>query len=239
MYRLQKVLTGIKRSQMPPTLTRYPITIQILISIYNYFQPPQSCNVDHVMLWAAFTLAFFGFLRASEFTCNSSSFDPTVHLCLRDITFISNIESPNHMLVSIKQSKTDPFREGCTLTIARSTTSVCSVMAMRDYLLQCKAAVSGPLFTFTNGKWLSRASLTRELRSTLQGCGLPADHYFTHSFRIGAATTAAAAAGVPPWLIKVLGRWSSDCYERYIRTPQETLLAIPKKLVMDNPNVVI
>ena len=238
MYRLQKVLAGIKRSQMPPTLTRYPITIQILISIYNYFQPPQSCNVDHVMLWAAFTLAFFGFLRASEFTCNSSSFDPTVHLCLRDITFIPNIESPNHMLVSIKQSKTDPFRKGCTLTIARSTTSVCSVMAMRDYLLQCKPAVSGPLFTFTNGKWLSRASLTRELRSTLQGCGLPADHYFTHSFRIGAATTA-AAAGFPPWLIKVLGRWSSDCYERYIRTPQETLLAIPKKLVMDNPNVVI
>ena len=33
MYRLQKVLTGIKRSQMPPKLTRYPTTIQILISL--------------------------------------------------------------------------------------------------------------------------------------------------------------------------------------------------------------
>ena len=236
MYRLQKVLTGIKRSQKPPKLNRYPITIQILDSIYNYFQPPQSFNVDHIMLWAAFTLAFFGFLRASEFTCNSSSFDPTVHLCLI-ITFIPNIESPNHMLVSIKQSKTDPFRKGCTLTIARSTTSICSVMAMRDYLLQCKPAATGPLFTFANGKWLSRASLTKELRSALQSCGLTADHYFTHSFRIGAATTA-AAAGVPSWLIKVLGRWSSDCYERYIRTPEQTLLAIPKQLVMDNSNVV-
>jgi len=107
---------------------------------------------------------------------------------------------------------------------------------MKDYLLQCKPAV-GPLFTFTNAKWLSLASLTKELRSVLQGCGLPADHYFTHSFRIGVATTA-AGAGVPSWLIKILGRWSSDCYERYIRTSQETLLAIPKKLVMDNSNVV-
>ena len=34
------------------------------------------------------------FLRASEFTCNSSSFDPTVHLCRRDVIFIPNIESP-------------------------------------------------------------------------------------------------------------------------------------------------
>jgi len=93
-------------------------------------------------------------------------------------------------------------------------------MAMRDYLLQCKPAATRPLFTFTNGKWLSPASLTKELRSVLQGCGLPADHYFTHSFHTGAAATA-AAAGVPLWLIKVLGRWSSDCYERYIRTPQK------------------
>ena len=80
--------------------------------------------------------------------------------------------------------------------MARSTTSVCSVMAMRDYLLQRKPAATGPLFTFTNVNWLSRASLTKELHSTLQHCGLPAEHYFTHSFRIGAATTA-AAAGVP------------------------------------------
>ena len=42
MYRLQKVLTGIKRSQMPPKLNRHPITIQILDSIYSYFQPPLS-----------------------------------------------------------------------------------------------------------------------------------------------------------------------------------------------------
>ena len=31
--------------------------IQILDSIYNDFQPPQSQNVHHIMLWAAFTLA--------------------------------------------------------------------------------------------------------------------------------------------------------------------------------------
>ena len=109
-------------------------------------------------------------------------------------------------------------------------------MDMRDYLLECKPAATGPLFTLTNSKRLSCASLTKELRSALHGCGLPADQYFTHSFQINAATTA-AAAGVLSWLIKVLGRWSSDAYEHYIRTPHKTLLAIPKKLlVMDNCN---
>lgn len=104
------------------------------------------------------------------------------------------------MLVSIKQSKTDPFRKGCTLTIARSTTHICSVMAMRDYLLQTEPDATAPLFTFANDKWLTRPTLTTELRSVLQQCGIQPQNYFTHSFRIGAATTA-AAAGVPARLL--------------------------------------
>ena len=36
-----------------------------------------------------------------------------------------------------------------------------------------------------------------------------------HSFRLGAASTAATAS-LPDWLIKVLRRWSSDCYQLYI-----------------------
>ena len=139
------------------------------------------------------------------------------------------------MLVLIKRSKTDPFRNGCTVTLARSTTSICAVMAMKDYVLQYQPSSAGPLFTLTSGKWLTRTSLTHELRDVLQQCGIQPQHCFSHSFRIAAATTA-AAAGIPAWLIKVLGRWSSDCYERYIRTPQETLLAIPKQLSMNCSN---
>ena len=41
-------------------------------------------------------------------------------------------------------------------------------------------------------------------------------------FRVG-ATSSAAAAGLPDWLIKV--GWSSDCYQLYIRTPKQVLLS--------------
>jgi hypothetical protein len=43
-----------------------------------------------------------------------------------------------------------------------------------------------------------------------------------HSFRIGAATSA-AACGVEDHVIQTLGRWSSDCYIRYIRADAKIL----------------
>ena len=111
MHRLQKVLTSIKRLTPPKQLDRFPITLSVLHSIHSYLKPEFFYNLDYVMLWAAFSLAFFGFLRSSEFTCNGP-FDPSVHLTSTDITVVPNSHSPSHLLVRIKQSKTDPFRQG-------------------------------------------------------------------------------------------------------------------------------
>ena len=59
-------------------------------------------------------------------------------------------------------------------------------MATRDYPPQFHLAATGPVFIFTNcnGKWLSRASLTKELRSALQGRGLPAATVFPTQFSV-------------------------------------------------------
>ena len=50
-----------------------------------------------------------------------------------------------------------------------------------------------------------------------------------HSFRIGAGSVA-AAGGLPDWLIKVMGRWSSDCYQLYIRTPISTIETVARRM---------
>lgn len=181
------------------------------------------------MLWAAFTLAFFGFLRSREFTCNSR-FDPHTHLSRADIIFQPTICHPNFLEITIKKSKTDPFRQTAKLTIAKSDSSVCAVAALQDYLLQTYGrSTSQPLFQFTDGRNLTRASLTNNLRALLRVCGLDSAHFASHRFRIGAATTA-RAAGFPDWLIKVLERWKSDAYQTYIKTPKETILQVPKNL---------
>ena len=88
---------------------------------------------------------------------------------------------------------------------------------------------TGRLFTFQSGSFLTRGRLPNETRLLLSKGGLNSGEFAGHSFRIGAATTA-ASANLPPWLIKVLGRWSSDCFERYIKTPPSVLAQVPQTL---------
>ena len=96
---------------------------------------------------------------------------------------------------------------------------------MKNYLLQTPSIPESlPLFQFESGAPLTHAT------STQFTSGLDETLYASHSFRIGAAT-AAGSAGLPTWLIKTLGRWSSDCYERYIRTPRDVLVSVTSKLI--------
>ena len=212
MQLLEKCLKGLKCLKGGQTRDRRPITVKELELLYSALCPQFTDSIDNVMLWAAFTLAFFGFLRCSEFTCNSS-FDPECHLSRNDITFHPNLLHADSYEVVIKRSKTDPFRHGCRLTIGSSHNKLCPVRAMKTYLLQSPSVhTPHPLFAFESGAPLIRTTLTSHLRSLLQRQGLDEKRYASHSFRIGAAT-AAGAAGLPSWLIKTLGRWTSDCYE--------------------------
>ena len=69
--RLQLVCRGIKRSQGCATRTRLPITVSHLNLFYSLLAIKYSSHFDSVMIWAAMTLAFFGFLRLGELTCNT------------------------------------------------------------------------------------------------------------------------------------------------------------------------
>ena len=135
------------------------------------------------------------------------------------------------MLVRLKVSKTDPFRQGQTIVIGKTNSLLWPISAMVAYLnSRPLSSDSGPLFTYVSGGLLTREKLTRETRLLISKAGLNSREFAGHSFRIGAATTA-ASANLPPWLIKVLGRWSSDCFERYIKTPPSVLAQVLQKLV--------
>ena len=134
--------------------------------------------------------------------------------------------------VFFKASETNIYRQGYTLVIACSPSPICAVTAMRDYFLA--ACLRGPLFSFQWGRLLTRSAVVHLLRDAARHVGLPYKSLKGHSFHIGAASTA-APAGLPAWLIKVLGRWSLDCYQLYIRTPHNVLLSAAPRMAIIFP----
>ena len=74
---------------------------------------------------------------------------------------------------------------------------------------------------------MSRDTLVKKVREALGSSSMEVERYSAHSFRIGAATTA-ATAGVEDSLIRTLSRWRSAAYFTYIITPKETLASVPR-----------
>ena len=62
----------------------------------------------------------------------------------------------------------------------------------------------------------------RRVREALTELGFNPEEFAGHSFRIGAAT-AAAQAGIEDSVIRAIGRWKSDAFLRYVRTPRDQL----------------
>ena len=144
---------------------------------------------------------------------------------------------PLHPLSELTSSspKTDPFHKGFHLFLGCTGHHICPVKALLPYLA-VRGSTEGPLFITEEGSPLTRHRFNTELSSILHAAGLETTHYNTHSFRIGAATSA-KQAGISDLHIKMLGRWQSNAYETYIRTPRQQLAALSKQLVTSQCNL--
>ena len=226
MARLQYVLRGIKMTQAKQGTKaqkkRLPVTPRILLTIHPILSRKQS--FDSTMLWAAFLTCFYGFMRAGEVTIpNNSSYDPTVHLNFADLAF-NDASNPSMMRVNIKASKTDPFRTGVQIYIGITSNTLCPIKAMLAYL-SMRGQHPGLLFHYLSGSPLTKQRFVADFRSSLTEAGLSSSDYAGHSFRIGAATTA-AANGIEDSVIQTLGRWKSNAYLLYVKINPQQLAAI-------------
>ena len=212
--RVYYVLRGLRRLQgqkftRPP---RSPITLDHISQLRRYAKLHFS-HPDDKMLTAAFLLAFFALLRASEYTSSESRhYDPDVTLRFDNICFDGE---GRFVRVRIEKSKTDPFRLGCDLKVWATGEKLCAVKALKKFV-KSHPFRQGPLFTFRDGSFLTRSRLESVVKAAIPDINLN-----THSFRIGGAS-AAAAAGIPDSTIQVMGRWASNAYRTYLRMPDAT-----------------
>lgn len=222
MRRLHYVIRGIQRvqGQRFSRPRRAPITTRHLFQIMRFLGRSNLPYRDQVVFTAASLLAFFGLLRVSEYTCSSVNvFNSSINLAIQDISFNGQVAQ-----VSIKGSKTDPFRRGVIVRIPSLNSVLCPVSALRRYI-HLRGHISGPLFIFANNHFLTRQDVQWLLTNAINCANIN-----THSFRIGGAT-AAAAAGCADSVVQILGRWSSDAYREYLRLSNHSILDIGSRML--------
>ena len=226
--RLQLMLRGIKKQQGTTVSPRLPITVDILRKICTTLHKGFYGPYIDLLLQTACIIAFFGFLRCGEFTSRDGKFIPDTHLCIRDIQ--ARISKDGYVL-TLKASKTDPFREGVRIHLFRTGGLICPWSAIQAFMsarLAQGALPDDPLFATPSGNIMSRSWFLDKLHTVLSRMGYVRG-FSGHSFRSGAATSASNAQ-VPDHLIRVLGRWTSDCYCRYIKTPFHVLQQAHNKM---------
>lgn len=142
---------------------------------------------------------------------------------------VDDHESPSVIRIHLRRSKTDQFGRGVDIYLGATGDELCPVAALLAYLA-VRGGEDGPLFRFRDCRALTREVFVDKVRSALSILGYDASTYAGHSFRIGAATTA-AGKGIEDSVIKMLGRWESSAYQLYVRSSREMLSSISRRLV--------
>ena len=163
-------------------------------------------------------LFFFGFLRSGEICCpTTTQFDQTCHPMPLDLTVRGQPHQSNVTVSMYEGLENRPILAGC---YPGAECHSAGFVPPRSHPTLCgsKGCSTGPLFQMANGDFLTRERFVKEVRSLPQLAELDLEPYSGHSFRIGAATTA-AQAGLEGQLIQMLGRWLNSAYLSYIRLP--------------------
>lgn len=213
-FLLKKLLQGMTKLDSRQD-KRKPVTYQMLKSLISAL--PSICDnvYEQKLFAAAFTLAFFGFLRVSEIVGQGKSVAGG-----RAGLSLAAVQLGEKLRVNIAGSKADQTNKGASVCLRRVVKhpDVCPVLAMQSFL-QARHDREGLLFQHYNGSPLTRYQFQAVLKKGARVLGWEVNKYTSHSFRIGAATTA-AINGTPMDRIMRLGRWSSMSAKKYVRPSQ-------------------
>lgn len=206
-------LRGLKKSfrLTHPRPERLPITYDIfqrLITVSPLARNP----VRTASYLAGCGLGFFGLLRGGEYTRKDS--DSHI-LTGKDWT-----KTFYGATVFLAHSKSDYDHKGVLVKIFAlpDHPETCPVAAMdRALSLRPIKHPDAPLLQNDDGSPLTYDFMLRETQRRLELLRFSRRNFGCHSFRIGGATEL-VYRGVDVATVMVLGRWTSDCAFRYMRT---------------------
>ena len=212
-YSIKKLIISIQK-KTPSVDLRCPINSLILNKLVAAL--PSVCQFyDAVMFKALFLALFHGCFRVGELVAHSQS---AAHLVVQmaDITFSFRsgcLSKAVLILQHAKNKKRSHLAEQVTLG---PKMELCPPPSAIITFIKLRGSTLGPLFAYPGGQSLVRAKFAKELALVLQQVGLDPARYKGYSFRIGAATEA-AACGKSDSDIRLLGRGQSDAFKKYVR----------------------
>ena len=116
---LKLCLEGCCRLVAKPIQKKEPITVDILAKFVNQFGS-MTCTLSDLRITTLALISFAGFLRFNE----------AVHIRRSDVSFYSS-----HCCIMVRESKTDVYRQGDQLLIARTGTPLCPVKMLERYFV--------------------------------------------------------------------------------------------------------
>ena len=225
---VKQVLEGAKRMLAHRVNKKEPITPEILRSLVDRYATEQATLAD-IRTLTICLLGFVGFFRYSELA--------KIKEC--DLQFFED-----HLEIFVESSKTDQYRDGAIVVIARTGTDYCPVAMLERYMCLANISVANlsdnylfrRLISTKNGQKLrdsANLSYTRArelVLAMLESIGLDRKQFSLHSLRSGGAS-AAANAGVPDRHFKRHGQWRSEsAKDGYVQDRIEERLSVSKKL---------
>uniref|UniRef100_A0ABM5GIN9 Uncharacterized protein isoform X1 n=1 Tax=Pogona vitticeps TaxID=103695 RepID=A0ABM5GIN9_9SAUR len=210
-FRIRKMLEGWSREGGQSQDDRAPISPAILGHLCDLWRLLCKDRYEESLFRAAALMAFFGALRISELVALGKRDVSRRALQLDDVTV-----RDGQVRIRLRSSKTDQHGNGCMVILGRcSIVKICPVRAVGDFGV-LRGDDKGYFFQHRDGTPLTKYQFWSLTDMALERLGVSNLRFGTHSFRIGAASTA-AALGYDAGRIKRLGRWSSRSYRKYIR----------------------
>ena len=222
---VQETLQGLKRTLAKPVRKKRPITKEMIGKIVADANSHPS--LTNIRLATACLLAFSGFLR----------FDELIHIRPCDLSIDGSMAK-----IHFPRSKTDQFRQGSEVVIARSGAPTCPVNMVERYMSMAAVNPASEQFLFRGitksrageklrpSGGLSYTTLRELFKRKLVDLGYPSEEFGLHSLRAGGASTA-ANAGVPDRLFKKHGRWKSEnAKDGYIEDSLDSRLSVSRQM---------
>ena len=205
---IQKLLAGVTKVS-PPTPPRLPITIGILVSLLRGVDQVIIHHYHKALLKAMLTVGFFGLMRIGELT---RSKEKVVPLNISQLTYYHS-----YISVSITHFKHNQKLKPLEVPLQiQSLPEVCPVRHL-SYYLSLRGYEPGPLFSFPTLSPIPRQFFSKHLARLISFTGFDGDRYKSHSLRIGGASYY-ASLGYTDTQIRLLGRWESNSFVKYIRS---------------------